>query len=200
MAAVQPLDPRGARLLRLLSSILADGSEVDMREARKRAVVIRHQRDGSRYVHARAVQRIEDAQRAPIIRRHHGGRQITSGEHGLSRARTRFFGVIAGDDPDVVDQTIPAHRGAVAAPAIRCDSASASVDKSDSAVPQAGAVVDGLADALVGAALGPGALVSTSDTDAVETPTRLATSPSLGRRTAAARSWSAPRWFIRLLG
>ena len=38
------------------------------------------------------------------------------------------------------------------------------------------------------AALGPGALLSASDTDAVDSPTRLATSSSLGRRPTLGRS------------
>ena len=86
---------------------------------------------------------------APVVEREYGGRPRVGVQYGRGRAAAGLLGVAALDQLDLIGQPVIAHRAPVATAPQVGDRARPAVDVGDTAVAEAGEVLDGLRHALV---------------------------------------------------
>jgi hypothetical protein len=146
-AVVEPPDGRGHGVLGLPAGVLTDRGQVHVGQPRQAAVVVAHHREVRRDTDPGPAEGVQQPEGAVVVEGdHRGGQGPARLQQGLGGPRARGLGVVAADDLEVAAQAVAAHGRAVAAAAVGGDRPPAPVDVGDRPVPEAGQVVDGLAD------------------------------------------------------
>ena len=114
----QPLNGGRHGVLGLLLRVLADGGQVHVRQPGQWAVVVSHDRDRPWHADAGSVERVKEPHGTAIVERQHRRGKLRLAKQCGGGAQARLLGMVSGDDVDAVSQPMPAHRRAVAAPAI----------------------------------------------------------------------------------